>query len=117
MARKINCWEYKKCGRETGGLKVHEFGVCPAITDIFADGINEGEYGGRICWAVAGTFCESKIKGTFAKDKFSCINCDFYQLVVAEESLEKYQILMPVQLNNFIANRSRKVAYKWKKER
>ena len=28
----INCWEVKKCGREPGGAKVAELGVCPAST-------------------------------------------------------------------------------------
>jgi len=28
-----NCWEYKKCGREPGGIKVHELGVCPATVE------------------------------------------------------------------------------------
>jgi len=116
MVSKLNCWEYKKCGRETGGGKVHEFGICPATTDFFADRLNEGKNGGRICWAIAGTFCDGEIEGTFSRNKFSCINCDFYQLVVAEENLSNYQILMPVQLDHFIANRSDKAACKWKKE-
>lgn len=29
---KLNCWEFKKCGRETGGLKIKEMGVCPDAT-------------------------------------------------------------------------------------
>jgi hypothetical protein len=29
-AKKLNCWEVKKCGREPGGVKVKELGVCPA---------------------------------------------------------------------------------------
>jgi len=27
---KLNCWEFKKCGRQPGGPKVAELGVCPA---------------------------------------------------------------------------------------
>ena len=30
---KKNCWEYKKCGREVGGAKVKDLGVCPAATN------------------------------------------------------------------------------------
>lgn len=30
---RTNCWEYFKCGREPGGSKVDELGVCPAATE------------------------------------------------------------------------------------
>jgi len=26
----VNCWEFKKCGREPNGLKAIELGICPA---------------------------------------------------------------------------------------
>jgi hypothetical protein len=95
MAGRLNCWELKKCGREPGGAKVEELGVCPATTETSANGINGGKNGGRICWAIAGTFCEEKIQGTIAKKKFSCMNCDFFKLVAEEEDFAKYVILMP----------------------
>ena len=56
MERK-NCWEVMKCGRQPGGEKVGEFGVCPAAEPSEFDGTNRGTYGGRFCWAIAGTFC------------------------------------------------------------
>ncbi len=28
IEKKLNFWEYKKCGREHVGEKVYEFGVC-----------------------------------------------------------------------------------------
>jgi hypothetical protein len=28
---KENCREYMSCGREPGGARVHEYGVCPAF--------------------------------------------------------------------------------------
>lgn len=31
MAIEKNCWEFKKCGRETGGSKVKELGVCVTV--------------------------------------------------------------------------------------
>ncbi len=37
---KLNCWEFRKCGREPGGIKVHESGVCPAPLEIEVDGIH-----------------------------------------------------------------------------
>jgi len=56
MAAK-NCWEFKKCGRENGGSKVKEMGVCPA-----------NPHHGRDCWMVAGTFCGGKVQGTNARN-------------------------------------------------
>jgi len=82
---KINCWEYMDCRREPGGSRAADLGICPAAADASFDGINSGVCGGRICWAVAGTFCEGKIQGTFAEKRTSCLGCDFYQKVRAEE--------------------------------
>ena len=74
-----------KCGREPGGRNIAELGVCPAAVDESFDSINSGRYGGRFCWAVAGTFCGGKPQGTFAQKRKSCMNCSFYLLVQAEE--------------------------------
>ena len=93
---KQNCWEYKNCGRETGGARVDELGVCPAATDTSSDGIHDGRNGGRICWAVAGTFCGGQVQGAFAEKQLSCMNCDFYHLVVAEEG-KVFSLLKPGQ--------------------
>jgi CRP-like cAMP-binding protein len=82
---RINCWEYMKCGREPGGGKIAELGVCPAAADESFDGINSGRCGGRFCWAVAGTFCGGKAQGTFAQKRESCLSCGFYHRVQAEE--------------------------------
>ena len=110
MAIKLNCWEYEKCGREPGGTKIREHNVCPAATETSANGINGGKNGGRICWAIAGTLCNEKIKGTFAKEKFSCLNCDFFRLVNKEENFNTYKILTPIQLNEFTLNRRKKLS-------
>jgi hypothetical protein len=82
---KLNCWEYKKCGREPGGLKEKELGVCPATTDIRLDGVHSGKNSGRTCWVVAGTLCEGKVQGSFAKKETACTLCDFYKTVLMEE--------------------------------
>ena len=84
-SKKLNCWEYKKCGREPRGKKASEFGVCPAASDTSFDGINSGRCAGRFCWAVAGTFCGGDIQGTFAEKRYSCLSCDFFNQVRAEE--------------------------------
>jgi len=83
---KLNCWESKKCGRELGGEKVDELGVCIAFNSKEFDGMNSGQYGGRICWAVAGTLCGGSPQGEFAAKMDSCIKCDFYHDVANEES-------------------------------
>ena len=65
----MNCWEFKKCGREQGGPQVAEFGVCPAYT----------RNAGDACWMVAGTFCGGEVQGTFAEKQQNCMNCNFYK--------------------------------------
>jgi hypothetical protein len=82
---KKNCWEVKKCGREPGGAKVKELGVCPAAIEGRVNGINCGKNAGRCCWAVAGTFCEGEVTGSLASQITSCVNCDFFKTVVVEE--------------------------------
>lgn len=62
-SQKTNCWEYMKCGREKDATI-----KCPACPNF-----------GRMCWAVAGTFCEGKVQGTFAQKYEDCKKCEFYQ--------------------------------------
>lgn len=80
-----NCWEFKKCGRQQGGQYVAELGLCPASAEKRADGMNAGRNGGRICWALTGTLCGGKVQGAFAQKLESCVACDFYRLVRAEQ--------------------------------
>ena len=80
-----NCQEYKSCGREPNGSKVELLGVCPAVTDDRADGINEGQNGGRACWAITGTLCGGVVQGTFAVKLGNCMACDFYKVVQQEQ--------------------------------
>ncbi|OFX27728.1 MAG: hypothetical protein A2033_03015 [Bacteroidetes bacterium GWA2_31_9] len=82
---KQNCWEYKNCGREQGGAKVAELGVCPASTETKANGINNGINAGRACWAVAGTLCGGTVQGEYASKMQNCLACDFYTVVQDEE--------------------------------
>jgi eukaryotic-like serine/threonine-protein kinase len=87
----INCWEYKKCGREPGGANSKELGICPAAVEVKVDGINRGKNGGRCCWAVAGTLCGGKIQGTFSNKAMSCLRCNFYKLTWKEEQEKDYK--------------------------
>ncbi len=85
---KMNCWEFKNCGRQPGGYKVEELGVCPVYTETSADGINKGTNAGRACWAVAGTLCGGKVQGEYAQKIKNCESCNFYQIVHLEEKEE-----------------------------
>ena len=57
------CWEFMKCGIEKDA-KLR----CPVYPHY-----------GRSCWAVAGTFCESKIQGTHAQKIKTCKQCAFFK--------------------------------------
>jgi eukaryotic-like serine/threonine-protein kinase len=88
QARKLNCWEHRKCGRGPGGSRISELGICPAARDTSFHGINGGVNAGRICWAVAGTFCDSKVQGSFAEKRESCLGCAFFDHVRHQEGTE-----------------------------
>jgi hypothetical protein len=64
----MKCWEFIKCGREKGGAKVNELGVCPAYPDH-----------GKHCARVVGTLCREKVQGSFAAKLHDCMKCDFYK--------------------------------------
>jgi len=101
MQNKQNCWEYKECGREPGGFEIEKYGICSASTSVEVDGLNDGKNGGRICWAVAGTFMDGEIAGKFAADKFSCVNCDFFKFVSDEQGADRFEMVTPVQMDHF----------------
>ena len=84
MTSTANCWEVKKCGRQPGGARTAELGVCPAATANLS-GHNHGAHGGRICWALAGTLCGGQVQGTFAQKMLNCSQCAFFLTVKSEE--------------------------------
>ena len=63
----MNCWEFQKCGREIGGAKAAQRGVCPAYPD-----------NGRSCATTAGTFCQGVVQGSVAMKMSTCRRCDFF---------------------------------------
>jgi hypothetical protein len=87
----MNCWEFKKCGREPNGVNSKELGVCPAATEIRVNGVHGGKNGGRCCWAVAGTLCGGKIQGGIGDKALECLACDFYKKTWKEEQGNSYK--------------------------
>jgi len=83
--KKLNCWEFKKCGRHPGGIFVSDLGICPATQETRLNNVHGGINAGRICWIVTGTLCNGEIQGSFAKKYGNCNICDFYQTVKKEE--------------------------------
>lgn len=66
---KTPCWEFMRCGRNgVNALK------CPAFPNF-----------GRVCWVVAGTFCESKVQGAFAQKYEDCKKCEFYESAMRKD--------------------------------
>ena len=87
---RTNCWEAKKCGRQPGGGKSDELGVCPASTEGELNGLNGGTNGGRVCWAIQQTLCGNRVQGGFTEKLSGCLQCDFYSAVRNEEG-SKFQ--------------------------
>lgn len=71
---RIKCWEFHKCGVEKaeGAVSMR----CPAYPDY-----------GRICWAIAGTFCGKRVTGAIAQKLGDCRKCEFYQRVAIRGDL------------------------------
>lgn len=67
-----------KCGREPGGEKVQELGICPATTFDLTDGYLDGINGGKACAYIFGDFCSESHTGTSRDKKKACAACDFY---------------------------------------
>lgn len=82
---KMNCWEYKQCGRQEGGGLAHDLGVCPASIEDRLNGVHGGKNAGRACWVVAGTLCRGSVGGTYANKYAGCNACDFYNEVRQKE--------------------------------
>lgn len=71
----MNCWEFKKCGREKGEVKSSEFGVCPAYPKS-----------GKHCARIAGTLCSNSVQGSFAAKLSNCMKCEFYNSIYYNRS-------------------------------
>jgi hypothetical protein len=84
----INCWEFKKCGRESGGINVSEFGVCPVAIEHKLNGIHGGKNGGRCCWVFYGAFsCGIENPKEPDEQIAVCRKCNFYMMVKKTKEL------------------------------
>lgn len=81
LKTKENCWEYFKCGREPGGARCEEHGICPAATALEFDGINHGRAAGRVCWAITASKSVEERADKFCK----CMKCILFSKVIVEE--------------------------------
>jgi len=88
----MNCWEFKKCGREEGGVNALVMGVCPVyphhgthcarVVGTLCSGINcfmSSTQNPWDCARVVGTLCSGKVEGAFDQKILSCCDCDFYK--------------------------------------
>jgi predicted Ser/Thr protein kinase len=83
--KRLNCWEYRGCGLEPGGVNAAQSGSCPAASDQSFSGINFGKNAGRFCWAVPDTRCGQGEQGDYGDKRETCKECDFYHMVLAQE--------------------------------
>ncbi len=98
---KKNCWEFKRCGRQPGGLNERQLGVCPAALEEALDGVHDGTNAGRACWVVAGTLCGGAVQGTFGLKYKNCEQCDFYQITRTEEKVNfKFSAVLLAKLRS-----------------
>lgn len=75
--KNVKCWEYMQCGIEsTEGQHKN----CTAYPNY-----------GRMCWAIAGTFCGGKVSGAYAQKFGDCRKCKFYQATALHSNSQSRQ--------------------------
>jgi hypothetical protein len=83
MKHRLNCWEFKNCGREPGGVLAKTLGVCPVALHMKRDGDNGGRAGGRACWTIP--LRDAEGQPLTACIEKACHQCAFFQRVRFEE--------------------------------
>ena len=81
---KLHCWE-KLHGRQPGGERSVEFGICPVSVEAKTHMIHEGINGGRACWAIQRKFNGNDLQCKLDQKLDHSIQCDFYSEVKGEE--------------------------------
>ena len=85
----MNCWEFMECGREVGGTKVYELGICVAYPND-----------GKRCAEVTGTLCGGKVQGSYNMKIFDCIKCDYYNSKYYEHNDLKVRSICNISVND-----------------
>ena len=85
--KKLNCWEFMKCGKGPSMNGKGKCNSCPIANSTLADGLNGGINGGRICWIIAETCGNGKVQCSDFHRKNSCFSCEFRFKVTIEEGL------------------------------
>ena len=88
----MNCWEFKKCGREPGGENTQKLGVCRAAIESKFNNINNGKNSGRYCWKVKVSEDNHNSSNKTLSAIMTCIECDFFMKVKSEEQ-DKFNFL------------------------
>ncbi len=102
MCKKLNCWEFKNCGREQGGLLADTLGECPVSTSMKFDGLNNGVGAGRACWLIPNSACA---KNRLNNTGRSCFDCPFYKRVKFEEENVPVKEIEVIELNSKTINK------------
>jgi hypothetical protein len=82
---KQNCWEFNKCGYDTGRGNAAGMGSCSATTENRLNGVHGGINAGRSCWVVSGTRCNGCMQGSYSQKITECRSCEFFLYVNREE--------------------------------
>ena len=82
---KKNCWEIKKCNFGSQKSKTNTATACLVKSSAEFNNTNGGVNGGRICWAVAGTFSSRPPCGEFVHEQVTCMECEVFKQIEKEE--------------------------------
>lgn len=91
--RKLNCWEFKNCGRERGGVLTPVQGECPVASSWSYDGTNEGIAGGRVCWQIK-MLPDNELEDNICRGS-DCKVCEFRRRVLYEGSVPSEMPVIP----------------------
>lgn len=104
----LNCWEFRKCGRELSGKHSDKLGVCPVATFKGLDSLWGGINGGRVCYRISKAFDldndESRRLASIDddvpidKNTHRCECCKFYE-ILGDESMKE---LFPSKFDKYL---------------
>jgi hypothetical protein len=73
------------CGREAGGRKAGELGICPVSLRSQPEGVSRAAGRGQPCWAFPGNACDHRSDGQPGQDSLACRQCERMQQVCDRE--------------------------------